>query len=115
MLAKNNFKICKKEFFLEDHSIFYACIKNNNITPIKLPKNLYEKNKKMYLDFSQYHVDMVISLNKKLEFVSDRKIFLFGAHIFSQFLIQSGLNTNKITSILDNDPNKQGKVCMAHL
>ena len=61
----------------------------------------------MYLDFSQYHVDMVISLNKNLSSFQIER-FLFGAHIFSQFTIQSGLNTNKI-SILDNDPNKQGK------
>jgi hypothetical protein len=35
-------------------------------------------------------------------------IFIFGAHIFTQQLLNLGLNSNKIISILDNDPNKHG-------
>ena len=37
----------------------------------------------------------------------DTKIFLFGAHIFSQYLIFSGLDVSRIQCILDNDLNKQ--------
>jgi FlaA1/EpsC-like NDP-sugar epimerase len=39
----------------------------------------------------------------------DGEIYLFGGHIFSQFLINRGLNISKIVSIIDNDTNKQGK------
>ena len=39
----------------------------------------------------------------------DGEIYLFGGHIFSQFLINRGLNISKIISIIDNDINKQGK------
>jgi predicted SAM-dependent methyltransferase len=35
-------------------------------------------------------------------------IFLFGAHIFSQSLLNMGLDDVKISGILDNDPNKEG-------
>ena len=35
--------------------------------------------------------------------------FLFGAHIFSQFLISAGLNESRIDLILDNNPDKWGK------
>jgi len=36
-------------------------------------------------------------------------IYLFGAHVFAQYLIEMGLNTDKIVCLLDNDPQKHGK------
>lgn len=39
----------------------------------------------------------------------DQKLYLFGAHIFSQYLISFGLNVNRLECIIDNDFNKQGK------
>jgi hypothetical protein len=36
-------------------------------------------------------------------------VFLFGAHIFSQFLLHNGLRENKFKGILDNSKFKQGK------
>ena len=36
-------------------------------------------------------------------------IYLFGGHVFSQWLIAHGLQTDKIVSILDNDVKKHGK------
>ena len=38
-----------------------------------------------------------------------RKVYLFGAHITTQFFIGYGLNINKIEAILDNDIYKIGK------
>ena len=51
---------------------------------------------------------MIRDYNDKLARI-ESPIYLFGAHVFSQFLIQMGLNTTKIVNILDNDKNKQGK------
>jgi hypothetical protein len=51
---------------------------------------------------------MVSNLNKLIK-KSDVPVYLFGAHIFSQTLIQFGLNADKIVSVLDNSPIKQGK------
>ena len=34
-------------------------------------------------------------------------IYLFGAHIFSQFYLKNGLEVSRIIEILDNDPSKQ--------
>ena len=39
----------------------------------------------------------------------NQKLYLFGAHIFSQCLISFGLNVNRIQCIIDNDFNKQNK------
>jgi hypothetical protein len=38
-----------------------------------------------------------------------RKVYLFGAHIFSQSLIGFGLDISRIECILDNDSNKHSK------
>ena len=92
-----------------DYSIFYACIKDSNTTSLKLTEDLYKKNKKIYMNFYTYYRNLISSINKHINNISDDKIYLFGAHIFSQFLINAGLNSKKITSILDNDPNKQGQ------
>ena len=47
-------------------------------------------------------------MNKKLkEF--DGEVYLFGAHLFSQYLIAFGLNQEKIIGILDNSELKIGK------
>jgi hypothetical protein len=35
-------------------------------------------------------------------------VYLFGGHIFSQYLVNFGLAEELITNILDNDPNKEG-------
>jgi hypothetical protein len=51
---------------------------------------------------------MIKELNDQIE-KSAKPVYLFGAHIFSQTLIQFGLKTDKIVSILDNSPMKQGK------
>ncbi|EAJ6851483.1 SAM-dependent methyltransferase, partial [Campylobacter jejuni] len=36
-------------------------------------------------------------------------VYLFGAHLFGQYLIFQGLNAEKIINILDNNPSKQEK------
>ena len=59
-------------------------------------------------DFTQYHEEFVSDTNEKISnFKGD--IFLFGAHVFSQYLIGFGLETERISCILDNSPIKIGK------
>ena len=47
-------------------------------------------------------------MNKKLK-EYDGEVYLFGAHLFSQYLIAFGLNQEKIVGILDNSELKIGK------
>ena len=101
------FKIEKKEYFLEDHSIFYSATKCKESIKINL-KNYYEENKKIFLDFKKHNEKIVKELNNIID-KKNSEIYLFGAHIFSQHLITIGLNTNKIKFILDNDKSKTGK------
>lgn len=108
LLAKHGFKLLDKEYFMDDHSIFYAAVRDQSVKPSDLPHGLYDKNKQLYLDYVHYHEDLIQDLNQKTG-DSLYPTYLFGAHIFSQYLIAFGLNTKKIVSLLDNDPNKQGK------
>jgi ribosomal protein S27AE len=39
----------------------------------------------------------------------DGDVYLFGAHVFSQFLIGCGFPAGRATAVLDNDPGKQGR------
>ena len=110
LLSKNGFELLDKQYFRDDHSIFYAYEKSTNVEIVTLPKNLYKHNKNLYLEYIGYHEQLINDLNVKID-NSDPKsqIYLFGAHIFSQSLIQLGLKTSRILYLLDNDPNKQGK------
>lgn len=110
LLSKHGFLLVEKQYFLEDHSIFYTYVRDSNATVIDLPGGMYEYNKKLYLDYVQYHEQLIRDLNEKINNqLKDRSLYLFGAHVFAQYLIQFGLNTEKIVFLLDNDPNKQGK------
>lgn len=108
LLAKYSFRLVQKEYFMEDHSIFYAAVKDSSIKPKKLPIDLYEKNKKLFQDYVSYYRNLVFELNNKMQ-SNNQYIYLFGAHIFAQFIIAFGLDSTRIKCILDNDNNKQGK------
>ena len=49
----------------------------------------------------------ILKINKNLN--NKEKIFIFGAHIFSQMMLFNGLNKKKIFGILDNDKKKINK------
>ena len=108
LLAKFGFRVDSKEYFKKDHSIFYGAIRDKKVSPIALPSSLYKNNKKLYDDYIKYHEDLIKELNQKM-LEADGPIYLFGAHVFAQYLIAFGLNAGLVTSILDNDKNKHGK------
>jgi hypothetical protein len=110
LLSKYHFRVIKKEYFKEDHSIFYACISDSKVKSSSLSKGLFEYNKKNFLEYVNYFHQLIDDLNSKIKTLqNDQKLYLFGAHIFSQFLINFGLNVKRIDCIIDNDFNKQGK------
>lgn len=106
LLSLYKFEIIEKRYF-NDHSIFYATKKNSQLRPVSLI-NYYDEYKKIYNDFILYYESEVEKLNNLIANY-DGKIYLFGAHIFSQFLIYMGLNIDKIDLILDNSTGKAGQ------
>ena len=110
LLSKHGFRKIAKEYFKDDHSIFYTFVKDSYQNVIELPSNLYASNKKKYLDFVNYHNKLIKKINKQISQSPEKQsIYLFGAHVFSQYLIQCGLSVNKIDYLLDNDVKKQDK------
>ena len=108
LLAKHGFRVLQKEYFLDDHSIFYATVRDSTVKPVALPDGLYEKNKQLYLEYVTYHKELIKDLNTRMA-NTKQPIYLFGAHVFAQYLLAFGLDTTRIVSLLDNDPKKQGK------
>jgi SAM-dependent methyltransferase len=107
LMSKHGFKILAQEYFMEDNSIFYAWEKTTDAFEMPLSANLYTIYKKLFLEYIEYHIDLVDKLNNDISQYDS--YYLFGAHVFSQYLIKFGLNTSKLKCILDNDKLKQTK------
>ena len=107
LLKKSSFKIIDKTSF-ENHSIFYTVEKTADVTNTISLENRFNYYKIMFDDFVDFHKTLIKNLNEKIE--NHRgPIYLFGAHIFSQYLIAFGLKYDNIENILDNSKLKQGK------
>ena len=108
LMSSYGFYLIEKEFFLEDQSIFYRYVRKET-TPIDLiADELYELNTEIFFNFIDHHHSNVKTINEHIN-KTKNPIFLFGAHIFSQYLIQVGLQQEHIICILDNDTSKQNK------
>ena len=107
-LKKTGFKILEKEYYGDPHSIFYATEKTDMPDNVPTISNKYEEYKKVFMDYISYHIAMVDNLNKAIA-KSKEPVYLFGAHIFSQTLIQFGLKTDNIVCVLDNSSLKNKK------
>lgn len=108
LLSRHGFRIVAKEYFLDDHSIFVAAVRDSSAPPAKMPSELYEKNRRLYLDYVEFHQKLIADLNAKIR-KYEEPVYLFGAHVFAQYLIAFGLDTSRIRSLLDNDHTKQGR------
>jgi hypothetical protein len=107
-LNKHNFLIINKMYFKKDHSIFYCARKDNNLPKKNLPEDLYIKNKQVFENYIKNHIDDVKNINDIIN-KTNLPVYLFGAHVFSQYLISFGLDTSKIVCLLDNDLKKENK------
>jgi SAM-dependent methyltransferase len=108
LLAKHGFRVLRKQYFMDDHSIFYAAVRDPSVRAAPLPAGLYEENRKLYLDYVDYHVQLIEDLNRRIR-AAGRNVYLFGAHVFAQYLIEFGMDTSRVTCLLDNDRKKHGR------
>jgi 2-polyprenyl-3-methyl-5-hydroxy-6-metoxy-1,4-benzoquinol methylase len=111
LLNKNGFIVEYKEFFTAEHSIFFVARKNSEVSSnvsLQRLSGLYPKHKAFFLEFIQYYQKVIAQINSVLQSIKP-PVYLFGAHIFAQYLLAFGLDSSKIEALLDNDPNKQGK------
>lgn len=101
ILNNNGFIIEDK--IINEHSIMVKAKKVNKA--IERDCN-FEYSKKI---FENYYQKLLLDVNETVSKIKEQSVYLFGAHIFSQMFIKMGLSENKIISILDNNPEKQGK------
>lgn len=105
LLHKHGFSVVEKKYFLDDHSIFYCC---NKTSPNKMLEYYSPNNIEIVRSFFHRIKKNIIDLNEKIENLpKDTSIYLFGAHIFSQFYLNNGLESSRVIEILDNDLAKQ--------
>lgn len=103
------YRVVETKKFKEDHSVFYAAQKTGGYKNTVLLGE-YAQNKKLFLDWKEKQEKIVKYFNDRMEnILSGRKIYIFGAHVNTQFLLAFSLRTDKIEGILDNDSSKQGK------
>jgi len=99
VLLKAGFVIEKK--IVDNHSIFVKAIKSDDDA---VDVN-FEYSKDLFLDY-------IYKLKSDVSTIVDSisgDVYLFGAHIFSQNLLNFGLDEGVVISILDNDIKKQNK------
>jgi len=106
LLHLSNHRIILKKFY-KKHSIFYATKKNLNKSS-KSISNDYDKNLRDFNKFIIYYKNFIKRINLKIK-NHKGPIYFFGAHIFTQYLINFGINHKKINFILDNDVTKHNK------
>ena len=106
LFSKTGFEIV--DYKTGDHSLFFKTKKIKDIkTMIKPDLEIQVNSEDM---FKSYIKDLEETVNKIKNISSSvDKIYLFGAHIFSQKLLNIGLKESLVFGILDNDKYKQGK------
>jgi len=105
---KFKFKLEDKEYFKEAHSIFYCFKRSNEPINNNPPVERYQINRKLVDGFIKNNEEICKNINNNIKDVN-KNIYIFGAHVFTQYLINFGLNVQKINGILDNDSGKIGK------
>ena len=90
ILGSIGFEIIKKQYHDELPCIFYATKKSER-KDVTYSHSIYQKNKKVFLDYVDGQLADVKELNEKIDKFKG-EIFLFGGHIWSQFLISNGLS-----------------------
>lgn len=107
LMVKHGFRIIEKHFYGE-HSVYYTVEKLATPDPLPAYENKYTEYKGLFMDFVNYHTAIVAQFNDAMK-KHHGEVYLFGAHIFSQYLLEFGLKAERITSILDNSKLKKGK------
>lgn len=100
---KTGFKIVKSYKFM-NHSLFYHLKKSNFKIKKFKPKQILSKQ---FICLYNIHFDKIKKINNIIS--KEKNVFIYGAHISSQFYIFNGLDTSKIIGILDSASSKNKK------
>lgn len=104
MMTTSGFTLVEKEYFSE-YAAFYAYKKTASAKKSDLKK--HPEDVKIINNFVGHYLNEVKKIQAQIN-SSPEKTFIFGAHIFTQYLLSFGLNEKHFCNILDNDPKKIG-------
>ena len=102
VMNQYGFYLEKIEHF-NDYNDFMVFRKQANVNVVNLKP---PQSKDIFDGFIKYHQANSISLKEQVKHYKNK--FLFGCHVFSQYLLYFGLNEDDFVGIIDNDPNKIG-------
>jgi hypothetical protein len=104
LLNKNGFTIVSEKNY-KNHSNFYKIKKTNKlIKDIKL-----NVSSKIDVNWDKTLTSINI-INNKLNHIKHDNIYIFGAHVTTQFYLYNGIDEKKINGILDNSKNKNNQI-----
>jgi len=106
MCLRHGLRVIEKQLFLDDHSIFIATERTIR-QDVELPQDL-SVNQAKYRNYLGINYEQVRKINALISAHSG-PVYVFGAHVFTQYLIAFGLDISRVTMILDNDPAKHGR------
>ena len=69
---------------------------------------LQHLNPELFNSYINYYIAEVVRINKVIN-ETENPIYLFGAHLFSQYLIAFGLDLKNVKGVLDNSKTKNGQ------
>ena len=107
LLSRAGFAVERMQYF-EGHSIFIHA-RPASTAPVSGACPSGSGGARQLREFLAEGYRDARSLRARVDREADRSVFLFGAHVFSQFLLSAGLGESGISGVLDNDPAKQGK------
>ena len=108
LLETTGFELVRTREF-RDHSIFFECVVvdsgRRSVAPLP---SLGAENRALLEAFLDGMTADVRDLTARIDsWPGD--VFLFGAHVFAQFLLAAGLPESRISGLLDNNPAKAGR------
>ena len=94
----------------EDHSIFICLERTKKLGNSEKYISVVDSSviKAICSEYSDFITHTVKEFNSFINKATD-KVWIFGAHIFTQYLIANGLEIAHLAGILDNSQDKQGK------
>ncbi len=109
ILEEMGYRITQEREF-RAHSIFIAAVlESKGKTKIEVSRSdSLAMERELILNYLEQCKAKVNKLNEVMSNF-DGEIYIFGSHIFTQFLIAFGLNTQRLSSCLDNSILKRGK------
>lgn len=102
MLCSCGLRIIEQSDF-NKYCVFICAIKDSNVEE----EHFSVENESYYHNFINYHDTEIEKIKDSLQ--KGEKTFIFGAHIFTQFLLKYGLDEEDFICVLDNDAKKQGQ------